>query len=211
MQLTFSESRQGRGTRGAVGAACPHNLEAVGAPPPQLWTVKVVHFYFRLFLHMNLRLSRKTVGQIRGVFRFVYGLPWTLGDVCLPPPTSLHVLSAAVHMLRSTPPPSPLPPPPIFTIITSCLVFAHPPPSASAPFALSSAQLSAPITVQHSYHVTNESRDRDVGGLLTLLPKFLSARQHGKESSLRSPNSFTTNPIEQHLNQRAHRTFCHNG
>ena len=42
-------------------------------------------------------------------------------------------------------------------------------------------------------------------------PKFVSTRQHGKESSLRSPNSFTTNPFEQHLNQRAHQTFCHNG
>ena len=41
-----------------------------------------------------------------------------------------------------------------------------------APFALSSTQLSAPITVQHSYHVTNESRDCDVSGLLTLLPKI---------------------------------------
>ena len=41
-----------------------------------------------------------------------------------------------------------------------------------APFALSSAQLSAPITVQHSYHVTKESRDCDVSGLLTLLLKI---------------------------------------
>ena len=41
-----------------------------------------------------------------------------------------------------------------------------------APFALSSAQLSVPITVQYSYHVTNESPGCDVSGLLTLLPKI---------------------------------------
>ena len=44
---------------GAVGATCPHNLEAVGASPPQLWTVNVVHFYFCLILHENLGLSKK--------------------------------------------------------------------------------------------------------------------------------------------------------
>ena len=41
------------GEGGAVGTTCPHNLEAVG-PPPQLWTVNVVHFYFCLFLHGEL-------------------------------------------------------------------------------------------------------------------------------------------------------------
>ena len=49
------------GTRepGAVWATCLHSLEAVGAPPPQLSTVNVVHFYFCLFLHVNLGLSQK--------------------------------------------------------------------------------------------------------------------------------------------------------
>ena len=50
---------QGRGSRGAVGATCPKNLEAVGAPHPQLWTVNVIYFYFCLFLHMDLDLSQK--------------------------------------------------------------------------------------------------------------------------------------------------------
>ena len=61
------------GTRepgGGVGATCSHNLEAVGAPPPTLWTVNVAHFYFCLFLHANLGLSQKIVGQIQGVFSF---------------------------------------------------------------------------------------------------------------------------------------------
>ena len=79
------------GTRepeGAVGATCPHIFEAVGAPPPppQRWTVKVVHFYLCLFLHVNLDLYQKIVGQIRGVFSFGWGLPWNPGDVCPPPP-----------------------------------------------------------------------------------------------------------------------------
>ena len=58
------------GGGGVVGATCPHNFEAVGAPPPHLWTVKVVHFYICSFLHVNLGLYQKTVGQIRGVFSF---------------------------------------------------------------------------------------------------------------------------------------------
>ena len=60
------------GTRGwrVAGATCPHNFEAMGAPPSQLWTVIVVHFYFCLFLHVNLGLSQKIVGQIRGDFSF---------------------------------------------------------------------------------------------------------------------------------------------
>ena len=28
-------------------------------PPPQLWTVDAVHLYFRLFLHLNLCLTKK--------------------------------------------------------------------------------------------------------------------------------------------------------
>ena len=57
-----------------MGATFPHNFEAVGAPgaapPPQLWTVIVVNFYFCLFLHVNLGLSQKIVVKIRGVFSF---------------------------------------------------------------------------------------------------------------------------------------------
>ena len=67
-------SKQGPGTRepggGAVGAACPHNLEAVGALPPTTLDGQCVIFYFCLFLHMNLGLTQKIVGQIRGVFNF---------------------------------------------------------------------------------------------------------------------------------------------
>ena len=53
---------QGRGSRGGGGSG--------GNLPAQLWTVNVVIFYFCLFLHMNLGLTQKTVGQIRGVFNF---------------------------------------------------------------------------------------------------------------------------------------------
>ena len=45
---------------GAVRVTCPlPNLKAVGAPTTQLWTVNVVHFYFCLFLHVNLCPSQK--------------------------------------------------------------------------------------------------------------------------------------------------------
>ena len=40
----------GTGGGEAVGATYPHNFETVGAPPPpQLWTAKVVHFWFCLY------------------------------------------------------------------------------------------------------------------------------------------------------------------
>ena len=53
----------GAGGGGVVGATCPHNLEAVGAPPPpQFWTVNVVHLFFCLFLQVKLGLSPKIVG-----------------------------------------------------------------------------------------------------------------------------------------------------
>ena len=55
---------------GGSGGNLPHNFEAVGAPPLQLWTVKVVHFYFCLLLHVNLGIYQKIVGQIQGVFSF---------------------------------------------------------------------------------------------------------------------------------------------
>ena len=75
MSRMLSMEEMHAGTRepggGAVRATCPQNFKAVGAPPPpQLWTVIVVHFYFCLFLHVNLGLSKKIVGQIRVVFSF---------------------------------------------------------------------------------------------------------------------------------------------
>ena len=68
--LKCADSRDAGAGGGSGGATCPHNLEAAGAPLPQLWTVNVIHFYFCLFLHVNLGLSQKTVDQIREVFSF---------------------------------------------------------------------------------------------------------------------------------------------
>ena len=53
-----------------MGVTCPHNLEAVEAPPPQLWIVIVVHFYFCLFLHVNLGLPENS-GPNPGSFLLV--------------------------------------------------------------------------------------------------------------------------------------------
>ena len=50
------------GTGGGGGAvrATPPNLEAVGAPPTQLWTGNAyVIFYFCLFLHVSMGPSPK--------------------------------------------------------------------------------------------------------------------------------------------------------
>ena len=68
----LGDAGTGGGGGWAVGATCPHNLEAVGAPPPQLWTVNVVHFYFCLhvILHVNLSPSQTIVDHIQGVFSF---------------------------------------------------------------------------------------------------------------------------------------------
>ena len=82
----------GAGGGGGSGGNLPPQLGSCGGRPPKLWTVNVVHFYFCLFLHVNLGLSPKIVGQIRGVFIFGYGLPWTPGDVC--PPPQLQSISA---------------------------------------------------------------------------------------------------------------------
>ena len=53
------------GTGGQWGQLSPItiNIEAVGmsaTPPPQLWTDIVIHFYFCLFLHVNLGLFQKS-------------------------------------------------------------------------------------------------------------------------------------------------------
>ena len=62
------------GTRelGGSGGNLPPQLGICGgaSPPPQLWSVNVVYFYFCLFLHMSLGLSQKIVDQIWGVFSF---------------------------------------------------------------------------------------------------------------------------------------------
>ena len=46
------------GTREPEGSEAtspsPSNLKAVRVSPTQLWTVNVVHFYFCVFLHVNL-------------------------------------------------------------------------------------------------------------------------------------------------------------
>ena len=78
-------TREPGGGGGVSGGNLPPQLWSCGGAAPQLWTVIVVHFCFRLFLHENLGLSKKIVGQIRGVFSFGQGLPWTPGDVCPPP------------------------------------------------------------------------------------------------------------------------------
>ena len=56
---------------GGSGANCPPNLEVFGVSP-QLRTVDVFHFYFCLFLHVNLGPSQKKylAGQIREVNSF---------------------------------------------------------------------------------------------------------------------------------------------
>ena len=79
---------QGRGSRGGGGSGgnLPPQLGSCGGAAPQLRTVNVAHFYFCLFLHVNLGLSQKIVCQIRVVFSFGQGSPWTPGDVCSPPP-----------------------------------------------------------------------------------------------------------------------------
>ena len=57
------------GGGGAVEATCPTTLK-LWWRRPRLWTVKVIHFYFCLFLHVNLGLYQKIVDQSRGVFSF---------------------------------------------------------------------------------------------------------------------------------------------
>ena len=54
------ENRQGRRNRGAVGATCPHNFEAVGALPPN-FELSISFIFF----HLNLGLSPKIVDKIR--------------------------------------------------------------------------------------------------------------------------------------------------
>ena len=75
------------------GETCPHNLEAV--PPPPILIVNVVHFHLVLFLHVNLGLSQKIVGQIRDFF-LVLGRDY-LGprETFAPPPPQLQSSSRA--------------------------------------------------------------------------------------------------------------------
>ena len=97
--IWFDWYLQGRGNRGggeAGGQLASTTLKMWGRHH-HLWSVKVVHFYFCLFLHVNLGLYQKIVDQIRRVFSFGQGLPWTSGDVC-PPPLNLEVLPAALDI-----------------------------------------------------------------------------------------------------------------
>ena len=89
-----------------MAAACPYNMEAVGAPPPPNFGLsKSFIFIFVCFCTCTFVSPEKQ--WAKSVEFFVLGTgylgPW--GTFASPPPTSLHVLSAAVHMLRSTPPP----------------------------------------------------------------------------------------------------------
>ena len=94
-----TRNRGGGGGTGGSGGNLPHNFEAVVAPPPPTLDCEIVHFYFCLFLHVNLGLCQKIVGQIRGVFSFGWGLPRTPGDVC--PPPNFKVLPAPLVTCRS--------------------------------------------------------------------------------------------------------------
>ena len=77
--------RNGRGQWGQLS----HQLLSFGSvapPPPQLWIVDVVHFYFWLFLHVNLGPSKKIVGKIRRVFSFGYRGYLAPPEAFAPPP-----------------------------------------------------------------------------------------------------------------------------
>ena len=54
----FKQGRGSRGPGGQWGQLAPQ-LESFGSVDPQLWTVEVVHFYFCLFLDLNLGPSQK--------------------------------------------------------------------------------------------------------------------------------------------------------
>ena len=57
-QLLKGPYAQGRGAGGQWGQLAPTTLKLWGRRP-QIWTVNAVHFYFCLFLHVNLGLSQK--------------------------------------------------------------------------------------------------------------------------------------------------------
>ena len=59
------------GGGGAAVALAPSTFGPEGRLPSNFWTVDVVNFYFSLFLHVTLGLSKKIVGEIWGVFSFV--------------------------------------------------------------------------------------------------------------------------------------------
>ena len=60
----------GPGTGGRGQGACPSNFWTGGAPPLQLLTADVLHFYFCLFLYVKLGPFQKIVGEILEVFSF---------------------------------------------------------------------------------------------------------------------------------------------
>ena len=61
--LAWTGTRERGGGGGVVGATCPHNFEAVGAPPP---TLDRQCRYLCLFLHANFGLSQKNSGPNPG-------------------------------------------------------------------------------------------------------------------------------------------------
>ena len=63
------------GTRepGVSGGNFPQTWKLWERPPPQLWTVDVVHFYFYSFLHVNLGPSKNS-GPNPGSFWFWLGV-----------------------------------------------------------------------------------------------------------------------------------------
>ena len=74
---------------GGSGGNLPPQLGGCGGAAPNFGLSMFVLFFFLfLLLLVDLGLSPKIVGQIPGVFSFGYGLAWTPGDVCPPPPTS---------------------------------------------------------------------------------------------------------------------------
>ena len=77
-QSSISRARDAGTGGGAVGATCPHNFEAVGAPPPTL-DCESRSFLFLFVFARELRSLPKIVGQIREVLG--RGYLWTPGDV----------------------------------------------------------------------------------------------------------------------------------
>ena len=77
------------GTGVAVGATCPHNFEAVGAPPPPpTLDCESRSFYFCLFLHVNTEHGSlpKNSGPNPGSFQFWVVVTLDPGRPLPPPP-----------------------------------------------------------------------------------------------------------------------------
>ena len=92
---SIRDAEAGGGGR-VVGATSP-KLGSFGTVP-QLWNVDFVHFYFCLFLHVNLGPSPKIVGQIRDVFSF--GKDSLDPGRCVPPP-NFKVVPTSLRSIAS--------------------------------------------------------------------------------------------------------------